>query len=147
MKSAMSTSTFLSRARKKPVKKGNFCGFMLVSNEEPDLLSGLGNREPIIIFPRRLNGRFRSSFCWRNTGKFISGKFGHTHHSNFRLYKGHNNMHEKNYSILIGWEMSAVLLARVQTCNTSAKLVTPVQITNGSWLAENTKETINNQSD
>ena len=32
-------------------------------------------------------------------------------------------------------------------CNTSAKLVTRVQITNGFWLAENTKETTKNQSD
>ena len=32
-------------------------------------------------------------------------------------------------------------------CNTSAKLVTRVQITNGFWLAENKKETTKNQSD
>ena len=32
-------------------------------------------------------------------------------------------------------------------CNTSAKLVTRVQISNGFWLAENTKETTKNQSD
>ena len=32
-------------------------------------------------------------------------------------------------------------VTRVQTCNTSTKLVTRVQITNGFWLAENTKET------
>ena len=38
-------------------------------------------------------------------------------------------------------------VTRVQTCNTSAKLVTRVQITNGFWLAENTKETTKNQSD
>ena len=35
----------------------------------------------------------------------------------------------------------------MQTCNTSAKLVTWVQITNGFWLAENTKETTKNQLD
>ena len=32
-------------------------------------------------------------------------------------------------------------------CNTSAKLLTQVQITNGFWLAEKTKETTKNQSD
>ena len=37
-------------------------------------------------------------------------------------------------------------VTRVQTCNTSAKLVTRVQITNGFWLAENTKETTKDQS-
>ena len=34
VKSAMSTSIFLSAARKKPVQKAIFCGSMLVSNEE-----------------------------------------------------------------------------------------------------------------
>ena len=38
-------------------------------------------------------------------------------------------------------------VTRMQTCNTSAKLVTRLQITNGFWLAENAKETTKNQSD
>ena len=38
-------------------------------------------------------------------------------------------------------------VTRVQTCNTSVKPETRVQITNGFWLAENTKETTKNQSD
>ena len=38
-------------------------------------------------------------------------------------------------------------VTRVQTCNTTAKLVTRMQITNGFWLAENTEETTKNQSD
>ena len=52
-----------------------------------------------------------------------------------------NNIHEKNYSIPIGWERSAFLLLH------ECKFVTQVHITNGFWLVENKKETSKNQSD
>ena len=57
---------------------------------------------------------------------------------NWRLY---NNIHEKITQFWLA-EKGVQLF-----CNTSAKLVTRVQITNGFWLAENTKETTKNQSD
>ena len=63
--------------------------------------------------------------------------------SNFFVYiiMGFNNIHEKITQFWLAEK-------RVQLfSNTSAKLVTQVQITNGFWLAENTKETTKNQSD
>ena len=52
-----------------------------------------------------------------------------------------NNIHEKITQFWLA-EKGVQLF-----CNTSAKLVTRVQITNGFLLAENTKETTKNQSD
>ena len=57
--------------------------------------------------------------------------------SNFYI----NNIHEKITQFWLA-EKGVQLF-----CNTSAKCVTRVQITNAFWLAENTKETTNNQSD
>ena len=63
--------------------------------------------------------------------------------SNFFVYiiMGFNNIHEKITQFWLA-EKGVQLFS-----NTSAKLVTQVQITNGFWLAENTKETTKNQSD
>ena len=63
--------------------------------------------------------------------------------SNFFVYiiMGFNNIHEKTTQFWLA-EKGVQLFS-----NTSAKLVTQVQITNGFWLAENTKETTKNQSD
>ena len=63
--------------------------------------------------------------------------------SNFFVYiiMGFNNIHEKITQFWLT-EKGVQLFS-----NTSVKLVTQVQITNGFWLAENTKETIKNQSD
>ena len=63
--------------------------------------------------------------------------------SNFFMYiiMGFNNIHEKITQFWLA-EKGVQLFS-----NTSAKLVTQVQITNGFWLAENTKETTKNQSD
>ena len=63
---------------------------------------------------------------------------------NWRLY---NNIHEKILNSDWLRKECSSSVTRVQTCNTSAKLVTRVQITNGFWLAKNTKETTKNQSD
>ena len=63
--------------------------------------------------------------------------------SNFFVYiiMGFNNIHEKITQFWLA-EKGVQLFS-----NTSAKLVTQVQITNGFWLAENTKESTKNQSD
>ena len=63
--------------------------------------------------------------------------------SNFFVYiiVGFNNIHEKITQFWLA-EKGVQLFS-----NTSAKLVTQVQITNGFWLAENTKESTKNQSD
>ena len=63
---------------------------------------------------------------------------------NWRLY---NNIHEKILNSDWLRKECSSSVTRVQTSNTSAKLVTREQITNGFWLAENTKETKKNQSD
>ena len=62
---------------------------------------------------------------------------------NFFVYiiMGFNNIHEKITQFWLA-EKGVQLFS-----NTSAKLVTQVQITNGFWLAENTKESTKNQSD
>ena len=56
-------------------------------------------------------------------------------------------MHEKITQFWLAEKGMQSSVTRVQTGNTSAKLVIRVQITNAFWLAENTKETTKNQSD
>ena len=63
------------------------------------------------------------------------------HHKNEFTFLQINNIHEKITQLWLA-DKGVQLL-----CNTSAKLVTRVQITTAFWLAENTKETTKNQSD
>ena len=98
--------------------------------------------------------RFVSEFLNRRKSRkrdisIIAENKPYTHHKT-HLHNGNNNNNKKKNINNIHEKITQFWLAEkgVQLfCNTSAKLVTQVQITNGFWLAENTKQTTKNQSD